>query len=37
MSEVGFMQGWAGNFVAGESCEAYHGRDEFVWRVTVPR
>jgi uncharacterized membrane protein len=36
MSEVGFMQGWAGNFVAGESCEAYHG-DEFVWRTTVPR
>jgi uncharacterized membrane protein len=36
MSEVGFMQGWPGNFVTGESCEAYHGR-EFVWRTTVPR
>ena len=36
MSEVGFLQGWDGNFVTGESCEAYHGR-EFVWRTTVPR
>jgi uncharacterized membrane protein len=36
MSEVGFLQGWDGNFVAGESCEAYHGR-EFVWRINVPR
>jgi uncharacterized membrane protein len=27
MSEVGFLQGWDGNFVAGESCEAYHGRE----------
>jgi len=36
MSEVGFLQGWDGNFVAGESCEAYHGR-EFVWRTSVPR
>jgi|SRR5688572_5987415 len=36
MSEVGFLQGWDGNFVAGESCEAYHGR-ELVWRTSVPR
>jgi uncharacterized membrane protein len=36
VAEVGFLQGWDGNFVAGESCEAYHGR-EFVWRTNVPR
>ena len=35
MSEVGFVQGWPGNFVAGESCEALHG-DKQVWTVRVP-
>jgi uncharacterized membrane protein len=35
MSEVGFVQGWPGNFVSGERCEAYSGSD-VVWQVRVP-
>lgn len=36
VGEVGFVQGWPGNFVRGESCEAYHG-SELVWRTSGPR
>ncbi len=35
ISEVGFMQGWPGNFVTGERCEAYYG-SELVWNADVP-
>jgi uncharacterized membrane protein len=35
IAEVGFVQGWPGNFIAGESCRAYDG-NEFVWRVDAP-
>ena len=36
IAEVGFLQGWPGNFIAGESCQAYDG-NEAVWRVDAPR
>ena len=35
MSEVGFVEGWPGNFVAGERCEAFHG-NERLWTARVP-
>jgi uncharacterized membrane protein len=33
--EIGSLQGWQGNFVRGEYCDAYHG-SERVWRATAP-
>ena len=35
MTEVGFVQGWPGNFVPGERCEAFDTVDR-VWQVNVP-
>lgn len=32
--EIGFQQGWNGNFVTGESCKVYYG-DDFRWSVDV--
>lgn len=34
-SELGFVQGWDGNFISGEYCEAYH-RNEKLWTARVP-
>ena len=31
-TEIGFLEGWPGNFTRGERCYAYHG-DERVWRA----
>jgi len=33
-AEVGFVQGWSGNFVSGERCEAHHDGD-VVWTYTI--
>ena len=33
-AEVGFMQGWDGNYVRGERCEAWIG-DNLAWNLTV--
>lgn len=32
-TEIGFLEGWTGNFVAGEYCRAAY-KGEFLWRVT---
>ena len=32
--EIGYQQGWSGNFVTGESCKVYYG-DKFRWSVDV--
>ncbi len=34
--EIGFMEGWPGNFVYGERCEARY-KGELLWREPVPR
>lgn len=31
--ELGYLQGWDGNFVSGEYCEAYY-KNEFQWKIT---
>lgn len=33
-TEIGFLEGWVGNFVAGERCEAYHA-NELAWSVNA--
>ncbi|HET9229316.1 MAG TPA: hypothetical protein VFR31_21735 [Thermoanaerobaculia bacterium] len=33
--EIGFLEGWEGNFVSGERCEAYYD-GQFVWSVRIP-
>jgi uncharacterized membrane protein len=33
-TEVGFVQGWTGNFVSGERCEAYYDGEQ-LWSYTV--
>jgi hypothetical protein len=32
-TEIGFLEGWTGNFVSGEYCEANH-KGEGLWKVT---
>lgn len=34
VAEVGFLEGWPGNFIAGESCDAFYGTER-VWSVVV--
>jgi len=34
VAEVGFLEGWPGNFIPGEYCDAFYG-SERVWSVTV--
>lgn len=33
-TEIGWMEGWPGNFVPGESCEANH-QNQILWRVRI--
>jgi hypothetical protein len=33
--EIGFLEGWPGNFVSGEWCEAFHGGEK-QWRIDIP-
>jgi hypothetical protein len=33
--EIGFLEGWEGNFVSGERCDAYYG-DHMVWYFEIP-
>lgn len=32
--EIGFLEGWPGNFVSGEWCEAFHGGEK-QWRIDI--
>lgn len=35
LAELGHLEGWDGNFVTGERCDAYDG-DSIAWHVTAP-